>query len=229
MFVNVPVRRGFDTVRSLFALIEGKGFICGGYARWCASPVIDPVAAGDVDVYCYSDESFEDLNVLLREHLEVAIDTPRAITFKRTTSGRLAYVPEVQLVKPVSKFKIVTKGSKEDVLSNFDFTIVRACITSPSEALVDEDFELDELRQVLRLRNIHCPISSTLRCVKYAKRGYRLRPFDILPLFLDWDSRDEAYRKEIIEGLGDLQRAMDAEEKLDSDRLTAIYELLNVD
>jgi len=70
---------------------------------------------------------------------------------------------------------------------------------SPPIALVDADFNHDETKRILRLKNIHCPISSTLRCMKYAKKGYWLPSFQCMRLFLDWDSRNDEYREKLGE------------------------------
>lgn len=229
MFTTVPVRRGFDAIAPLFDMIEGRGFICGGYARYCASPLLNPVTAGDVDVYCYTDDDFTALKEELQKHLAVQIETGRAVTFHPTDSGKLAYCPEVQLVKPVKVFRILTVGTPEEVLANFDFTVARASIISRTEAMVDQDFLADEKNKRLSLRNIHCPISSTLRVLKYSHRGYRITPSDILPLFLDWEDRDEDYKSQITAGLLDIENARKMGKAISKKRLTAIYELLGVD
>jgi len=63
--------------------------------------------------------------------------------------------------------------------------------------MVDSDFPHDEKRRLLRFKNIHCPISSTLRCMKYSRKGYFLKPFEALKLFTDWDNRDDEYRTKL--------------------------------
>lgn len=229
MFKETPLLRGFDVIAPLFELIGDRAVICGGYARFCASPTITPPKADDVDVYCHRVEDFEALRVELKQHLQVQVETNRAITFTPTTEGRLAFVPKVQLVKPVTRFRMVTVGSAQEVIDNFDFTIVRAAILSSTTVLVDADFHADEQARRLRLKNIHCPISSTLRCTKYVERGYTLMPFDCIALFLDWERRDDTYRQELVEGLSELQAAYGGGPVLASERLTALYDLINVD
>lgn len=229
MFVKAPLIRGYSVISPLVAMLGDNGFICGGYARYCASPTVNPPYADDVDVYCYTEADFAILSERLKQHLEVQVETQRAVTFVASDEGELAFVPKVQLVKPVTKFRMVTVGSKESVIDNFDFTVVRAAILSDTEALVDPQFAEDEKSRRLRLKNIHCPISSTLRCIKYVQRGYNLFPFDVLALFLDWDRRDLEYRRELIEGLEELQAAYGGGQMLTKDRLSAIYDLMNVD
>ena len=109
------------------------------------------------------------------------------------------FIPKPQIIKPVIEGKIVTMGSVEEILGNFDFTITRAAILNPTTCFVDEDFMEDENRHVLQLKNIHCPVSSLLRCLKYAKKGYWMRPSEALKLFNDWDDRGEDYKINLIE------------------------------
>lgn len=116
-------------------------------------------------------------------------------------------------------------GSKEEVLSNFDFTVVRAAILSPNTVLVDADFMHDEENKILRLKNIHCPISSTLRCMKYAAKGYWLPPIQALSLFLDWDNRSDDYRRELAEYLAKANGG----EGLTQEEIDHLEELMRID
>jgi hypothetical protein len=229
VFVDLPLIRGFDVVRPLFELINGRATICGGYARYCASPKVTPAPTDDVDVYCGDELSYEALKAEIAQHMSIAVETNRAVTFAASNRGALAYCPKVQLIKPVKQFRMVTVGDPDTVIANFDFTVVRAAIISPAMVRADHRFLEDEEVGRLRLINIHCPISSTLRCTKYVERGYSLMPYDCLSLFLDWDRRDEAYRVELVEGLEELHKAYSGGTKLPAERLTALYDLINVD
>lgn len=201
-FIWVPLYRGFTEIQAIYELAKKEGAsICGGYARYCASPRMDVEPAADVDVFSPNDEVFNNLEKILKKELAVRHTNDMAITFSRTSEGRFAYTPAIQLIKPVKEGKIVAVGSQEDILDNFDFTIIRACIVGPEAVLVDADFLHDEAAKILRLKNIHCPISSTLRCMKYARKGYWLPPMQSLKLFLDWDSRDQAYRNKLVDFL----------------------------
>ena len=61
-FVTVPVLRGFTEIAFLFSIAHTESsFICGGYARYCASPNKKPTLASDVDIYCKDKETFERL------------------------------------------------------------------------------------------------------------------------------------------------------------------------
>ena len=205
MFKTVPLRRGFTPIKQFFDLCNHyDSVICGGYARYCASPLspTEVVQASDVDLFPKTSNATESLRRALRRlgykkqhENEVSITM---IPFKNK-KDMLKWMPTPQIIKPVEKGRVKTIGTVEEILSNFDFTVVRAAIISPTEVLVDEDFENDEKQKLLRLKNIHCPISSTLRCCKYSRKGYFLKPVEALKLFTDWSNREEGYRERIIE------------------------------
>jgi hypothetical protein len=105
----------------------------------------------------------------------------------------------VQLIKPVKEGAIMTAGTMEEVLENFDFTVVRVGLLNKKEAMADRMFLEDEIAHHLRLRFIHCPISSLLRIMKYGKKGYWSSPNQVALLFIDWDHRPDEYRLKIAE------------------------------
>lgn len=202
---TIPLRRGFYEITQLFALCQKAGAtICGGYARYCASPkpTAKVLAAGDVDLFPHSEDASKillaDLTamgfmIVHENHVSISMKPNEA------NEDKLTHIPTPQIIKPLIEGKIVTLGTTEEILENFDFTIVRAAIISPTEVMVDDDFEDDESHGVLRLKNIHCPISSLLRCCKYARKGYFLRPAEALKLFLDWMARGDEYRSRMVE------------------------------
>jgi len=87
--------------------------------------------------------------------------------------GLHAYRADYQAV---DEGAVVTIGTLEDILDNFDFTVVRAAILNRHEVMVDRDFMADEGNRRLVFKNIHCPVSSLLRALKYARKGYYMRP-----------------------------------------------------
>ncbi len=205
-FEVVPLLRGFDEIRKLWKILEAVKekakadiFICGGYARYCASPRNDVVRATDIDIYSETEDAFNLLKATLKEEYSLSVrhQNEVSLTYARKEEGPLAYAPIIQLVKPLKDGAIVAFGDKKTILENFDFTVVRAAILSSEEVLVDADFIHDEKLKLLRLKNIHCPVSSTLRCMKYSKKGYWLRPLECLHLFLDWEKRDDEYKAKL--------------------------------
>jgi len=232
-FEVVSLKRGFDSIRPLWKIIEkvkadtgNDCFICGGYARFCASPRRDVVVAGDVDIYSETEAVFLALKKELDSRgLEVRHENDVSLTYAIQEEGELSFVPVIQVIKPIRDGKIVAYGDKTTILVNFDFTVIRAAILNPEEVMVDADFLHDEDNKILRLKNIHCPISSTLRCMKYAKKGYWLRPLECLKLFIDWQNRDDSYRLKLIEFL---EKANDGE-GLSQEEVEELEALMRID
>lgn len=201
-FKVIQLKRGFNEIETFFNLAEkNNAVICGGYARYCASPVKEPTKAGDIDFFPKTEEVTKSLLAdLLAMGFVVKHENHVSYTLNPSEEkeNELSYLPTPQIIKPVIEGKIVTLGTVEEILENFDFTVVRAAILNPKEVMVDEDFEEDEKHRYLKLKNIHCPISSLLRCCKYAKKGYFMRPGEALKLFQDWVNRGEEYQQRII-------------------------------
>jgi len=208
-FEIVPLRRGFDVIRPLWKILNEVKiatnkdcFILGGYARFCASPNKKPVEAKDIDVYCEDESIFEVLKEkLLSVGLEMRHENNISLTYEDKEEGDFGYMLPIQLIKPVREARIISLGDRKTILENFDFTVIRAAIQSGSEVMVDADFMHDEKHRLLRLKNIHCPVSSALRCMKYSRKGYFLRPFECLKLFIDWSDRPDEYRIKLLEFL----------------------------
>jgi len=202
-FNVLSVKRGYTEIQPLYEFLQSyNAFICGGYVRFMISPRHQPVQAGDVDVYCYDESEYKNLKKGLKDQkLYEKAENNISITYKHPGDGPFKYCPTIQLIKPVIEARIVSVGNMKDILSNFDFSVVRCGLLSSSSALADNNFEEDEKRKLLRLKNIHCPISSTLRCLKYAKKGYWMKPMETLKLFIDWNERDDEYKFKLIEFL----------------------------
>jgi len=206
-FVYVPCVRGLEQIDSILNLLRGvNAFICGGYARYCVSPNEGRrlVKAGDVDIYCHDEETFDYLYQHFKANeLEIRFDTDVALTYKKTKDKDSLYYgcPVIQLIKPIDQGAIVASGDMETILRNFDFTVIRCGIVEMDDgyyALVDVDFMEDEGKKRLRIKNIHCPISSLLRFMKYGSKGYKARPSQIAKLFADWDARSDDYRVRLM-------------------------------
>lgn len=210
-FVRVKVRRGFTEIMPLidipkisYHFQQENLFICGGYVRYMCSPNRKAAEAGDIDLYFVNIETFNECQKIFEgEGFEVKYQNDVSLGFKIITDIDSPYLgcPPVQLIKPILDGSIVATGTMEEILSNFDFTIIRCGLISPTDAMVDADFLHDETHNILRIKNIHCPISSTLRCMKYARKGYWLPPMQCCRLFLDWEERTQDYRDKILKFL----------------------------
>lgn len=227
-FRRVPLLRGFDKIAPIFYPWEKRAVFAGGYARWAASPLVEPPPAGDIDVFPNTDSDHEAIIAdLAKWGLKKPTRQTSVASVFEPLGGRLAGVPPINVVTPRNQGAIVVEGGVENILSNFDFTIVRAAVVSPTEVLVDEDFLEDEANRRLVIKNIHCPISSTLRFMKYAKKGYRASAEEVLKLFRDWDARPVEYREALIRGLPRLRAS--GEDALEEDEKLALAKLIYID
>ena len=233
--------RGFSQTRPLVDMLNyelhrpNMYTFCGGFMRYACSPRRNPEPASDIDIYSWDYEAFELLKKVFdwvkRYHLEIKHENDMAITYERPKNKDhvFYYVPTVQIIKPVIDGKVVAMGSTQEIISNFDFTVVRvgasAINISCDNIYMDADFMHDEELKILRLKNIHCPISSTLRCMKYARKGYYLPPFQTLRLFLDWDNRDDDYRRKLMNFL----EKAEGEDGLSQEEVDSMEAMMRID
>jgi hypothetical protein len=172
--------------------------ICGGYARYCASEREKPVRAGDLDLFPLTvDASSKLIELLLSKGFEKRHENEMSFTFK--LNNAYPTLPTLQVIKPVDEGSVKTVGELEEILRNFDFTVTRIAIISETECLADVQFKDDETWKLLRFKNIHCPISSMIRVVKYGRKGYHMRPAEVIKLYADWDNRDASYRSRMLD------------------------------
>lgn len=139
-FVIVPVRRGFTEISFLWDWLSKlrdkyenryKWLVCGGYVRYMCSPDPTPAKASDVDIYSSDEEAYEILKKEFEnESLSVRHENNISITYKRPEdlNHNFFNCPVLQVIKPVEEGAIVAKGSMEDILKNFDFTVIRGAL-----------------------------------------------------------------------------------------------------
>lgn len=231
-YATLPIMRGFTEIAPLWELAQKHGsMICGGYARYCLSQLAKPHPAGDVDLFPQSDEGSSALVEELKGlGFEIRHENEISVTFKRNeehANPRWRVCPTIQVIKPVLEGAIVTVGEMREILDNFDFTIVRAALISPTEGIADEDFLKDDSEWKLKLKNIHCPISSMMRCIKYSKKGFWLGIQESVKLFLDWNERGTEYQEKLVD-LVFKMKGPNGEEPSKAD-IEELEKLMNVD
>lgn len=222
LFIETPLLRGFTEIKEIYELIHPLGgMIIGGYARYACSPNKQPIKADDLDIYCSTMEVFEDVKKVLKNthNTRVQFESRNAISYTMTNSW--SHCPTIQLVKPINEGKKIVSGSLEEIMMNFDFTITRAYIKDENTCIVDKRFIKDEEDMFLRIKNIHCPISSTFRFMKYRNKGYSTGAREIMKLFYDWDARDKEYKD-------NLAHYFDIKDPTQSE-IDTLEELLNID
>lgn len=198
---RLRVRRGHDVIATVFDafLIPRKSWIAGGFARWAMSRAEKPVEAGDLDIFCQDQETFYMIHERIGKLLKVRNDNPACLSFLKSKEDNLKHLPSVQLIKPRNEGSVVTMGTIEEIFENFDFTVTRAALYCKTKGYADDNFKEDEERKRLRILNIHCPISSTFRIMKYNRKGYTVSIREVVKLFIDWDQRDDDYRGRLLD------------------------------
>jgi len=200
------------------------GIVCGGFARWAFSMRKDSSEPTDIDVYCRTKEIYDRLHSwFVSNDFKIKAENELCVMYINPIV-KYKILPPVQLIKPMKDARIVTTGTVEEILDSFDFTVCRCAITTPKTGIVDANYEHDEKNKILRIMNIHCPISSSIRFAKYYKKGYSVPPFEILKLFMDWDERTDEYRLNIIKFFQDLhdKRELSDQEIHEMERLMRI-------
>jgi hypothetical protein len=208
-WVQIPIRRGvFEISRLLDLRDKCGGRIIGGYARWCCSERQSLHHANDVDIFPIAEKEGDDSlkiydawkTAFIVEGLKVKHENEVSISYEKPESGPFLACPTIQLIKPTNVGAILTEGTVEEVLGNFDFTIVRVALNPDRlTATAWASFIEDDNKGLLRILNIHCPVSSLLRVCKYARKGYYCRPAEAMKLFFDWEQRTPEYRLKIFE------------------------------
>lgn len=206
-WVQIPIRRGLFEITKLLDLRDQcGGLIIGGYARYCCSERETPHPAHDVDIFPISEDKDRSESIFQawkaafeKEGLKVLHENEVSITYEKSLTGPFLACPVIQLIKPMTVGAIHTEGTVEEVLANFDFTIVRVALNPDRlTATAWASFVQDDNKALLRILNIHCPISSLLRVCKYARKGYYCRPAEAMKLFIDWQNRSPDYKAGIL-------------------------------
>lgn len=191
--VKVKIVRNKELVKELLKTIGTReAYIMGGFARHCCSPN-KAQNYSDIDIYCRDEKAFESMRKKLKSIGLIEHKKEYKVCIMYRKNKNVFNNLKVQLIKPIEDFNLKTKGSIEDILRNFDFSIARVGILNENYCIADEDFLKDEKAKKIRVKFIHCPISSTIRLMKYAKKGYKISPREVFKLFMDWDNRDDDY------------------------------------
>jgi hypothetical protein len=159
----------------LHGLIKKHGFIAGGACR----STIQDEEIKDFDIFCFSKEDYEPLKQIISNMYGI----------KR--ENELVYqCNNIQLIKPRENKYLKTYGTPYEVVSKFDFSVCRVYTLDGINFIkIDEQFENDCQKKILRIQNIVCPISTLKRSIKYSKKGYFSPLREILKLFNEYAER----------------------------------------
>jgi hypothetical protein len=214
-YISSTVTRCQDVIDLIFDLTGGEGFIAGGFARYCTSRKDSPVVPNDIDLFCGDAEAFERIVQRVRQHPSTVKKSESPIEIKyeyRLAQGFHKDSYTLQIIKPSAVLNMVADGDYTRVLENFDFTIAKCAILPTGEAIVHANFHLHDEEDKLVITNIHCPISSMKRVLKYAKRGYSVESAELLKLFKDYETRSPEWKDLVSRGLSAADLASWSEE-----------------
>lgn len=187
------VKRGLTEIRKLLLIVSAcDGFVAGGYARYCLSPVPKPVQPGDVDIFCKEEGAYGKIIQALKDQgATVKIQTVNATTMNPPSDW--VACPMIQIINPA-----VMCGDPWSIISRFDFTIAIAALLGNIQGIAHKNFEEDEYAGRLIVNYIQCPIGNSVRLHKYLKKGYKVSIKELVKFFLDWESKSEERRQEIL-------------------------------
>jgi len=180
-------------VEEVMDIIGSKGFIAGGCPRYFA--VDDEIPYSDIDVYCKSEEYFNDIcQALEKAGWQKTSESVNAVRYRKSPGGVI-----VEVIKPFQNEHMKTFGEPEEVIQQFDFTVTKAYFKDKRTVVVDEALIEDVKRRRLIITSIPCPIAVAQRVTKYARKGFSIGVRELVKLFIEWDRRDRQYKNRLQE------------------------------
>jgi len=174
----------YDAMRS----VTNRAWIAGGYAAYCVSQNIQPPKPGDVDIFPQSERDFMRLCECFYDMCWTQSSSERAISFA------IAGIDEdIQVIRPGENHWTPRK-----LVSDFDFTVCRAVMLSPTCVLVDSWFESDTLNNRLRIMNINNPMGAMMRIAKYSQKGYEIAPSEYVKILEDFQQASPESRQKLL-------------------------------
>jgi len=184
---TMPVVRGFDSVKDIYAASKGHGYISGSYAAFMAAPIMTPILPNDVDVFAVSDKAALYIHNFLINRKGWDLDAISSIAYTLSHKRRDF---TVQIVKPNPAWKTFP----DDFMAAFDMDVCRAVLLSPTEVLADAN--VGDLWGKLLL--INDPLRSLKRVMKYHKRGVQFLDRELIKLFEAWELATPERRADIL-------------------------------
>lgn len=185
--VEYPILRGRRELKPILSAIGDRGFVCGSFAAWCASPCPKPMRPNDVDVFAVSESMAGTL----------AYDLSKAFNSSYVRENDLCYqvmhpgFRNIQIVRPNPSWQTLP----DDIINDFDFDVSRAYVLDGLHVMADVHIGF-EAAKVLRVNN---PMKSLKRVLKYHKRGIEFNDHELLKLFSAWEALSSPRRGEIVD------------------------------
>lgn len=202
--IDIEVKRPKLVEFYLHNICKTEAFICGGFARVACSPRDNPIPSKDIDIYCIELSHFDEVAKRIEALNYIKVKENDVSHVYRYALDSRDTMLEINLIKPIQTGHLHTFGDLDTILSNFDFTIARIGTYLQDgviKARGDEEFINNERDGVLIIKNIHCPIAEITRIAKYTNKGYKCPLGQILRCFLDWDGRDDDFRRFLVDNL----------------------------
>jgi len=131
----------------------------------------------DVDFYFANEEVFKKaVTILEKSNYFEEGNTERAVTYY----GGF-HCPRIQLIKFVY-------GTLTEVLEEFDFTIVKAGISS-TKLVEHNDYHTNLEYRLLRYTGSRLPLASLARASKYVKYGYKFPALEMVAIVKDINAK----------------------------------------
>lgn len=193
-YAVLTAHRGLTEIKGLLHLVNTSGgFVGGGYARYCLSPLPKPLAPSDVDIFCKVESVYQYLpEEIVRRGGKVVFTTPNAVTIQPPEAWRSC--PKIQIISPT-----IWLGDAWSVISQFDFTVSSAALTWEDQGIAHKEFEDHEYRQLLVVNKMQCPIGTLKRAMKYSKKGYKLSSTEMLKFYSAWEGLAPEKKEELIQ------------------------------
>lgn len=187
--VKVQARRGLGLVGPLLQVIDGKGWVAGGFARWCCSPNENPAPTADLDVFFGSDEDYfavVEALTLMGAHATRTMPYLTQMNVERAFPG--VGLPEVQLIKPFIDGVRHWGPAKEDVVRQIDLSVCRIALDGSgyATATADQQFLADETDRRVRFVRINYAPAVIRHAFKYAVKGYKITDSESIKLLESW-------------------------------------------
>lgn len=163
-------RRNSEVAEIIADVLSLGGFFAGGYVRWEVTE--DDKDYTDIDIFCKTSLAFDRLvDFMIERYGVVSKTTPFALTWENVAEGRC-----IQLIKTdYDSFGRKLYGEPEDIIRDFDFTVIAIATTSVNTYGYHRDFLLDNaLNRLTWLRQPNAGecLANFYRLMKYARKGF---------------------------------------------------------
>ncbi len=187
-WIEHRVLRGFDEVRDIYDLLDGRGYIAGSYAAYMTAPT-DAIKPNDIDVFAVSNEAAESLATQINNVMGLMVapaSSAVAYTIVRSCERK-----DVQVVKPHPDWKVFP----DDIINSFDMNVCRAVLITPDTLLGD----IDAGTTYGKILRTHNPIRTLRRIMKYSQRGVQFTDHEVMKVFKAWEQTSEERKAELLD------------------------------